>query len=436
MGLQTKKPSLEIRDPIHGPILVSSEEIRIIDSPYVQRLRGIKQTGFAELAFPGATHNRYSHSLGTFHLAGKVFDQVFQDFEFQDLAEKTRFRFILRMAALLHDVGHGPLSHAIEQAMPDRSEVLPNSSSSSEGSRTQATHEDYTEAIVMNSSITESLKSIFGKDTPLTLVSLIRNENRNSDLFLAGKQKISLFPVLSSLISGEIDVDRMDYMVRDSLYCGIPYGHFDRDWIFSNLAAVERENQAFLALDSRALYAFEDFLLSRYHLYLMVYFHHKSVIYDEMLYQFLQTDGNKTRLPSSVDAYLEVDDYWLKSRLRQAKNPWAARIIEQRPYKMLLEIHSDQAEAEAKAYADDVEKKLKQAQIPYFRSSSSGLLSKYFGHNALPRNPIYVLYRDRRFTSGHHPGLSMELLSEATDLFDRYKKKRIIDRIFAERGFD
>lgn len=421
-----RRTPLEIRDPIHGPITVNEDELKVIDSPYVQRLRGIKQLGFADLTFPGATHNRYSHSLGAFHLAGKAFDHIFHDFTFADKQEWQRFRTLIRLAALLHDSGHGPLSHAIEQVMPPKKDVI--------GGEGQASHEDFTEAIILKSSLNAVLVQTFGKDIPLALVSLIRNENRIPQVFEVkmGGQTVSLFPLLSALISGEIDVDRMDYMARDSLYCGIPYGHFDRDWIFSNLTYFIKDSKAYLALDSRAIYAVEDYLLSRYHLYLIVYLHHKSVIYDEMLYQFLSTDETKTRLPSSVDEYLMVDDYWLRVRLLQSKNPWAKRIINQQPYKLLLEVRSDQKE-ESKKIADELEAKLKKSNIGYFRSSSTGLLSKYSGNTKNSATPIYVMYRDPRFTSSSKPGADHELLTEATELFARYKDKKIIDRIFAER---
>ncbi len=419
------KNPYEIRDPIHGPIGMNREELQVIDSPYVQRLRGIKQTGFAELAFPGATHNRYSHSLGAFHLAGRAFDAVFENFEWADEAEKNRFRSYLRLSALLHDSGHGPLSHAIEQAMPSKRDVT----GFGDG---QASHEDYTEAIILKSSLTKILEDVYGKEVPLALTSIIKNENKYPDLFMAGRHsKKSIFPAISSLISGEIDVDRMDYMSRDSLYAGIPYGQFDRDWIFSNLTIIEDNNQMHLALDSRAIYAFEDFLLSRYHMYLQMYLHHKSVIYDEMLYQFLLADEDNTKLPSSIDEYLYVDDHWLWSRLRKSRNPWAQRIINQKPYRMLLEIHSEQKE-EYFNYADELEAKLKKAGISYFRSSSTGLLSKYYLSKDLPKNTIYVIYRDARFTSSARPGISKEPLQQATDLFSRYKNRRIIDRVYAE----
>jgi HD superfamily phosphohydrolase len=418
---------LEIRDPIHGAILLSAEEAQIVDSPYVQRLRGIKQTGFAELAFPGATHVRYSHSLGAFYLAGKIFNIIFKDFEWKDDEERKRFRSMLRIAALLHDVGHGPLSHAAEAAMPPKAEVL----GSGEG---QATHEDYTEAIILQSSLSKDLTRIFGEDFPLAVASIIRNENRKPDLFKAGPKGISLFPLLSTLISSEIDVDRMDYMVRDSLYMGIPYGHFDREWIFSNMTIVRENGHASLGLDSRAIYAFEDFLLSRYHMYLVAYLHHKSVIYDEMLYQYLKSSPDEARLPSSVDEYLKIDDYWLYQRMRASSNPWAKRIVEQKPYKLLLEIQKGASE-EAKKYADELEQKLKSEKIEYFRASSTGLLSKYAAQNT-STNTIYVVYRDQRFKSHLRPDVEFEPLKEATDLYARYKKNHIIDRIYAEKKLE
>lgn len=413
----------EIRDPLHGPIPVAAEEMKVIDTPFVQRLRGIKQTGFAELAFPGATHNRYSHSLGAFHLAGRAFDQIFNDYPWKSREEAARLRSSLRIAALLHDIGHGPLSHAIEQAMPPRKEI--------NGREGQATHEDYTEAIIRSSALTHKLEEVYSSDFHKAVISLIRAENELPEFFIAGKDEINFFPILSSLISGELDVDRMDYMFRDSLYCGIPYGQFDRDWIFSNLLYHRENNELFLALDSRAIYALEDFLLSRYHMYLMVYLHHKSVVYDEMLYQFLCSGDHQTRLPSSVEEYLKVDDHWLLEKLRASKNPWAKRIIEHRPYRMLLELHSEQS-AEAKKYADELEEKLKTEGIPYFRSSSTGLLSKYTGASKNYGFPIYIIYRDPRFTSAHKPGVHFEVLQEASPIFERYKKKRIIDRIYAD----
>ncbi|TVQ80809.1 MAG: HD domain-containing protein [Bradymonadales bacterium] len=416
---------IEIRCPIHGAIRADRDEIRIIDSPYFQRLRGIKQMGFAELAFPGATHNRYSHSLGAFHMAGLAFRNLFEDFEWNSPEEMKRIWSVLRLSALLHDVGHGPLSHAIEQAMPSKALIT-------EGSG-KASHEDYSRAILLRSSLTPLIEGIFGKEMPLAIASVVQGQDLCPGFFSVGRSQQSVLPAVSSLISGEIDVDRMDYMKRDSLHCGTTYGNYDQDWIFSNLLLHENQDQLHLAIDSRALYAIEDFLLSRYHMYLMVYLHHKAVVYDEMLYQFLQTDEEQTKVPHDIKAYLEVDDYWLQTRLRASKNPWARRIVEQKPYRLLLELHSDEAE-ESIRYADDLEDRLKKENIPYFRSSSTGLLSRTFetGKPLTKSFPLYIVYRDPRFVSASRPQNRAEALSEASDLFQGYHKKRIIDRIYAD----
>ena len=110
---------MEIRDPIHGTIEISKSETKIIDHPIFQRLRSIKQLGFAEFSFPGATHNRYLHSIGVTHLAGVIFDHIFKDYPFSSQRRKDQFRQVVRLSAMLHDIGHGPLSHTIEEVMPN-----------------------------------------------------------------------------------------------------------------------------------------------------------------------------------------------------------------------------------------------------------------------------------------------------------------------------
>src|ERR1700757_1609697 len=109
---------MEVLDPVHGTIELNSAEVAVLDSAAYQRLRSIKQLGFSEFSFPGATHNRYLHSLGVCHLAGRAFDSIFRRFEFSNDKVKNRLRQTTRLAALLHDIGHGPLSHTTEEVMP------------------------------------------------------------------------------------------------------------------------------------------------------------------------------------------------------------------------------------------------------------------------------------------------------------------------------
>src|SRR5262245_57882658 len=132
---------MEIRDVIHGSIPIESYELPVIDSRYFQRLRHIKQLGFAENSFPSATHNRYIHSLGAMHTATRAFDTIFSK---TSRTTHQRFRALVRLAALLHDIGHGPLSHTTEFAMPHvRKLQLPHLDAKAAGAR-KATHEDYT----------------------------------------------------------------------------------------------------------------------------------------------------------------------------------------------------------------------------------------------------------------------------------------------------
>ncbi len=127
----------QIRDPIHGVIYVSQEERALIETPAFQRLRTIKQLGFADFAFPSATHSRYSHSLGAMNFAGKMFDRVFSQSSLAQ-SELSRFRQTVRLAAMFHDVGHPPLSHTTEMLMPPKSKLF------SHGSAGKACHEDFT----------------------------------------------------------------------------------------------------------------------------------------------------------------------------------------------------------------------------------------------------------------------------------------------------
>ncbi len=150
---------MEIRDVIHGSVPIEGDELKIIDSPYFQRLRQIKQLGFAEYSFPSATHNRYIHSLGAMHTASLAFRAIFGDVDGayrslhlqRDSPEVyARYRAVARLAALLHDIGHGPLSHTTEFAMPDVRELrVPGIDQAR-----KATHEDYTLKIILDSGLT------------------------------------------------------------------------------------------------------------------------------------------------------------------------------------------------------------------------------------------------------------------------------------------
>ncbi len=297
---------MEIRDPVHGSIHYSNAEVAVLDTPEYQRLRSIKQLGFSEFSFPGATHNRYLHSIGVGHLAVLAFDSIFGAYPFSKNSVKLRLRQTFRLAALLHDVGHGPLSHTTEEVMPELSAL--NVKAYGSHQERQANHEDYTIKYVTESSIADTIKSKFSDIDPYHVACLIdKNLPEKDDCFK--DSGIDFRPILSQLVSSELDVDRMDYLERDSYFCGTNYGKIDMEWLIQNLTLHIVDNKAYLAMNRRALYSFDDFLISRHHMHLMVYFHHKSIIYEEMLNRYLTSKDCTFVLPAYINEYTKYIVY-------------------------------------------------------------------------------------------------------------------------------
>src|SRR5438477_1898502 len=259
---------MHIRDPIHGAIELTADERALIDSPQYQRLRNVKQLGFADLAFPGATHTRYSHGLGAMAVATKVFEVLAPKLDLEP-GDRERFRQTLRLAVLFHDLGHAPLSHATESIMPPVEQLKLPEWVRSAGRK--ADHEDYTLKLLLDSGLAAELRDRFGGRgiEPSHVAALVCGKAPPGPYpFRSGGR--DLLPILRQVVSGELDADRMDYLQRDSFFTGVNYGKFDSDWIIQNLAAVERDGSVHLGLMQRAVFAFEDFLLSRYHMFLSV----------------------------------------------------------------------------------------------------------------------------------------------------------------------
>lgn len=223
-----------LKDPLYGFISIEEPYKSIIETRQFQRLRNIKQLGLSYLIYPSANHSRFEHSIGAFYLAEKFAKKN---------ALKNEKEFMA--AALLHDVGHYPFSHAIE-----------NSISLANG----ATHEEQAVNIINYSEIADILKK--AKMNSRVICDLI-----------GGKGKFA------QLISGQIDVDRLDYLKRDSYYTGVAYGVIESDIIIKNLALKDKKYFA----DEKYLPALESILISRYLMYSMVYMHRKTLIANAML---------------------------------------------------------------------------------------------------------------------------------------------------------
>jgi hypothetical protein len=406
---------MRIRDPIHGTIHVADGEKAVVDNRFFQRLRHVRQLGFGDLAFPGATHTRHAHSLGAMHAASRLFDSAFQQIAMPaDCRE--RMRQAVRLAVLCHDIGHLPLSHASESIAPLRSalalpEWIPGDRAA------QASHEDFSARILLDSELTPVLERVLAPVgvAPAALASLVLGvDPPGGAAFVCGGKDYG--PLLRQIVSGELDADRIDYLLRDSLFTGVTYGRYELDWIVENLLPAEIDGRVHLALSKTAIFAFEDFLLSRFHMFVSVYYHHTSVNFDEMLRRYAQDCPGEISIPVDMERFVECDDVWLAWWLRKSQNVWARRIVERKGFKLVA-----QATGRDKEYDFPVlDQALTDAGLEHFQIDSFGALSKYFA--ADENGPsLYVV----------DPATGLRTpIAEYTPLYERYAEAIRLTRLY------
>jgi len=379
----------------------------------------VRQLGFGDLAFPGATHTRHAHSLGAMHAAGRLFDAVFGgegSHATLSHGERGRMRDAVRMAVLCHDLGHLPLSHASESIAPQRAALgLPSWLAADPAA--QASHEDYTARILLDSELTPLLARVLAPVgvTPEAVAGLVLGADPpGGPAFVASGRDYG--PLLRQIVSGELDADRIDYLLRDSLFTGVTYGRYELDWIVENLLAAEVDGRVHLALSKTAIFAFEDFLLSRFHMFVSVYYHHTSVNFDVMLRRFYAEAPGELVLPSDPERFLDCDDVWLAAGLRRSTNRWARRIVERRGYKLVLQATELDRDYDFPA----LERALTAAGVDHFRVDSLGVLSKYFADDTGPS--LYVVDPT---THARTP------VADYTPLYQRYAKALRLTRLYA-----
>ncbi len=233
-------PERIYRDPVHNIIRLQTDSdegelmMRLIDAAEFQRLRRIKQLGLGLYTYQGAEHSRFTHSLGAFHLMTRVLDRLS---ETNTIASDDRIA--ARAAALLHDVGHGSFSHVMEKVLHFH-------------------HERWTVQVILDehSEIGKLLRS-HSSDLPDKVASIIEGKFQPA--------------ALAQLVSSQLDVDRMDYLLRDSLMTGAKYGIYDLEWIINALAIDEDADRIYV--QARGIYAVEEYLQARYYMFRQVYFH-------------------------------------------------------------------------------------------------------------------------------------------------------------------
>jgi len=285
-----------VKDPLYGYIRISEFEKDVIDTTPVQRLRRIRQLSGAEYVYPAANHTRFEHSLGTMHLAGLMCENVPLELDESDVET-------LKVAALLHDLGHGPFSHIFD---PILIKYL------------KKTHEDITAWLIKESQVSDVLdKQLDSSRVSKLAIGRLRERNRS---------------FMDQVISSAFDVDKMDFIARDSYHTGAEYGYTD---IFRLIYTMDiYENN--LTVHSTALATLETFLLARLESFKTIYFHRASRAAQIMLVKALEQAREELNITTfnTVDDYLSMDDYSVWYELKKCKH--SAQVIQDLEKRKLL----------------------------------------------------------------------------------------------------
>ena len=329
----------EIRDPIHRTILITEDERPVVDHPWVQRLRHIRQLGFVSLVYPGAVHDRFQHSLGVMHLASERFRRLVEarpkalaGFAAADLDYGYQ---VLRFAGLLHDAGHAPFSHTAEHYLPPVEAVrLPEPwyRSGQMPAGRQARHEDLSLALVHGLVGEGVLAEDLAHDIAAVLSPTIRRSRRLADLG-------TLVAILRALVSGEIDADRGDYLLRDSHFLGVTYGIYDLPRLTACETVLQGPDGPELGLDVHGVHALEGLLLARYHMFLQVYFHKTPPAFEYYLERAIAEGEVEFSLARGLQDLVELRDDSIVTRLHEARAKgmaWSRRILDREPAKLVL----------------------------------------------------------------------------------------------------
>lgn len=232
-----------IRDPLWDTIRLDAEAVRIVDSPAFQRLRYIRQLGLAHLVYPGATHTRFDHALGVYHLANQALlllrkHAVFDEIDAADVR-------VIPYAGLLHDIGHYPFSHALEEL---DQESIPGD------------HEELVGHFLSDETVCAALESVADNGVA-AIEALVQGKSANP---------------LQGLVSGSLDLDKIDYLTRDARFCGVPYGNVDVDRLLHSLTIVRdtETDKLEIGVHEKGVASLESLLFAKYQMFRNVYWHH------------------------------------------------------------------------------------------------------------------------------------------------------------------
>ena len=314
----------EVRDPIHGLIALSQKEVDLINTRAFQRLRRIRQLAMAFLVYPGTLHTRFDHSIGVMHIAGRICNQLKQ------LRKITAVECDrIRLAALLHDIGHGPFSHVSEH-------LLDTYAPKTGDSIVEKIHEKVTVDIINKDSEIRNVLTVEEREFVIEMIEGKPNRDFRRDI-----------------VSSDLDADKMDYLLRDSYFAGVKYGMYDLEKIIESCRAHSEKDGSYLAISDEGIYALEQLLLAKLHMTQQVYRHRVRSISDAMivrgielaickgnqeLEQLYQYDGTS----EFIENYMEYHDERLIDILKRCCQEKARSIFKRlygrRLFKMIGEI--------------------------------------------------------------------------------------------------
>jgi len=316
-----------LRDPVWNNIRVDDLTLDLVDTEVFQRLRYVRQLGWTFLVYPGATHTRFEHALGTHHLSRRTLALLCEAEDSVTISERDQA--IVRSAALLHDVGHYPFSHALEEIGALH-------------------HEDVARPLITEGTVAELLTTRLGQDAPQQVFDLIRGRSSSP---------------LQGLISGSLDLDKIEYLKRDAFMCGVPYGEIDVDRLTNSLVLVADPDtgKQTLGVLEKALSALESLLFAKYQMYRNVYWHH-AVRSATAMYKRLVEDAVGNAIVS-VRALARFTDEGLMHHLESDQPPpLLAALKERRLFKRAAEWPAAELDASRMEWIATDRKRVAQAE--------------------------------------------------------------------------
>ncbi len=313
-----------VRDPLWDNIRLDPAALAVLDTPAVQRLRYIRQLGHAFLVYPGATHTRFEHALGTYHLTKRAVSALDEREELEDVSDDECTA--VQLAALLHDIGHYPFSHALEEA------GFPS-------------HEALGVAKLTQDELGECLRGLGIPDLAEQVGALIAGRSDNP---------------LAGLISGSLDLDKIEYLSRDARMCGVPYGAVDVDRLLAGLTLVRsrvegrgsKVGSPELGVHEKGVSALESLLFAKYQMYRNVYWHHavrSATCMFKRAVRSVVTDGVLTQ----EEIAAATDGGLVEKLLARDRTGLAAAVHNRRLYKRALDIPGSDVPADAKDWVTD-----------------------------------------------------------------------------------